>query len=134
MALPGVALAGASYALMAKCNTQLARDLGETSRAVMVCACVTVVASLPLCATLYFWLHVKPVFLLSDWPKFVFAGLQNAFYIGSMSVLPSLQGYTVCFMAVQGGSLCASTLMDAMGIAGKEVPLTMLSRWLTFGA
>jgi len=120
------AVGGIGYSLQAKCNSRLGKDLGDPVRATVVSSSVNFVASVPIvwfcCARLHIW----PVFIASDWPRFIFAAFQSAFYITTMSVVPARMGYTTAFMCIQCGSLSASTTADALGVIGEIRPL---NRW-----
>jgi len=112
------ALVGVGYTLQAKCNGRLAKDLGSPACATAVSAMVNLVASVPILWFLCNCLGKWPVFLAGDWPQFVFAALQSAFYIGTISVVPERIGYTSSFMAIQCGSLVVSSIVDSMGVLG----------------
>jgi hypothetical protein len=66
-----------------------------------------------------------PAFTLQDWPRFVFAAFQSAFYIGSLSCVPRFTGYTTAFMAVHCGSLVTSSICDATGTLGRRIPFSV---------
>jgi len=120
--LLGCVATGSGYALQAMCNGGLAEDLGHPARATVVCTVTNVLSNLPLLAAVYWGLHVMPVVSLSDWPRFLFAGVQNAFFIGSLSVLPRHLGYTLTYMCIQTSNLAASAVSDAYGLSGHLVP------------
>lgn len=115
------AIVGVGYTLQAKCNGRLAKDLGSPARATGVSALVNLVASIPILLLLSNYLGIWPVFLVGDWIQFVFAALQSAFYIGTISVVPDRMGYTFAFMAIQCGSLVVSSIVDAVGVLGVSV-------------
>jgi uncharacterized membrane protein YdcZ (DUF606 family) len=117
------AVAGASFAVQAKINSQLTKDLGHVARTVVVSNSIMVAVVIPVCLMLWLVGGVTPAFSAADWPRLVYAGLQSAFYTGSMSLLPEQLGYTVCFMMVHLGVLLCTTLLDANGVTGKQVPI-----------
>lgn len=116
------ALSGIGYTLQSKCNNVLSKDVGSAAGATAVSAAVNALASVPICWYLCACLEKWPTFLLQDWPRFVFAAFQSAFYIGSLSLVPRFIGYTTSFMAVHCGSLVTSTMFDAAGTLGKRIP------------
>lgn len=120
--LCGSFASGVGYAVQAKCNARLARDVGNTPRAVVISALVNIVAGLPLDLFLLFGKGVRPVADWRDWPLWVFAGAQSAFYIGSLAQLPRELGYTTSYLTLLLGKLISSSFVDALGLAGKVVP------------
>jgi transporter family-2 protein len=120
------AAAGACYALQAKCNVQLGKDLGSPIRATVFSAAVNMTASLPIMFTLCYFYNTWPVFRSADWLRFVFAGLQSCFYVLSLTVVPGILGYTPFFLTVQVGSLLISAILDSAGIIGKSFPFTYM--------
>ncbi len=55
---------------------------------------------------------------MADLPRFAFAAFQSAFYIYTMSILPSKVGYTACVLAIHAGMVCVSAGVDAAGFIG----------------
>jgi len=117
------AVVGIGYTLQAKCNSRLGKDLGDPVRATVVSSAVNCAASVPIVCFLCARLDIWPVFIAGDWPRFVFAAFQSAFYITTMTVLPARIGYTAAFMCIQCGSLCTSTVVDALGVIGEKNPV-----------
>mmetsp|Transcript_84197 Transcript_84197/g.132983 ORF Transcript_84197/g.132983 Transcript_84197/m.132983 type:complete len:371 (-) Transcript_84197:290-1402(-) len=119
------ALAGIGYTLQSKCNTVLAKDVGSAAGATAVSAVVKLLVSVPIIWYLCVCLDTWPTFLLQDWPRFVYAGFQSAFYIGSLAVLPRFIGYTTTFVAIHCGSFVTSILCDATETLGKRIPFSI---------
>jgi len=117
---------GVGYGLQAKCNARLARDLGSTSRATAFSAAVSTLCSLPFAALVCFGFGVAPVLRGADWPLWAFAGLQSAFYVGSLAQLPKVLGYTAAYVVLLAGKLVSSSVADAAGLAGQRVPFSTL--------
>jgi len=117
-----VFVSGVGFAVQAKCNARLARDVGSTARSTAISAVVAVTAGLPVDATLAWGVGVAPRFSLQDWPLWLFVGLQSAFYIGSLSRLPAHLGYTTSYLALLLGKLSSSSVTDALGVTGTRVP------------
>lgn len=113
------AAVGIGYSCQAKCNTVLAKGLGSPARATLVSALVNLGASIPIICILCVGFGRSPVFLVEDWWRLVAAALQSAFYIYTMSTLPSKVGYTACFLAIHAGMLCVSAAVDNAGLAGQ---------------
>jgi uncharacterized membrane protein YdcZ (DUF606 family) len=112
---------GVGYALQAKCNGRLARDLGSTARATCFSAAVSILANIPVLLILRFKLGVPLYFSTDDWALWLSVGMQSAFYIGSLAVLPSLLGYTASYLLLLLGKLASSSLADATGLSGKTI-------------
>lgn len=117
---------GIGYGLQAKCNARLSRDLGSVSRATAFSAAVNTFCCLPFAAIIYFGLGVAPTLHTADWPLWMFAGLQSAFYVGSLAQLPKVLGYTAAYVVLLAGKLVSSSVADAMGLAGQRVPFSIL--------
>ncbi|CAJ1372683.1 unnamed protein product [Effrenium voratum] len=117
---------GCGYALLAKCNNQLSKDLGTSMRASAFSAAVTVACRIPL----MIWIHssrgLLPTFHSDDWYWFLGSALQNAFYILSTAKLPGLLGYSVNNVVMLVGKLCCSALVDALGWSGHKVPVDLV--------
>jgi len=121
---------GFGYALMAKCNSQLALELGSASRATVVCAVVVVICRIPLMWWIYVGKGIHPELFASDWPWWLLASAQSALYNGSLAVLPGLLGYTVNYFVMLVGKLAFGAVIDAAGWTGHVVKLD-LSRILS---
>jgi uncharacterized membrane protein YdcZ (DUF606 family) len=120
----GVFLAGRGFAFQAKCNRRLSCDLGSPYRATAFSAIVATACNLPICAGIHSDLGVDLGFDMVDWALWAFVGLQSAFYIGSLAVLPDTLGYTASYLALLAGKLVSSSLVDAVGLTGHVVPFT----------
>lgn len=121
----GTFLSGVGYALQAKCNGALAQDIGGPARAAMVSAAVNFTAGVPIAFYIAYGRGVPLTLDASLWPLWPLAGLQSAFYIGSMAVLPKLLGFTTCYLAVLSSKLVSSSLADELALSGTQVPVTM---------
>jgi len=124
--LAGTFFSGVGYAVQAKCNGRLARDLGSTARATAVSAMVYVIFGSPATMWLALHDHVKLVFHAPDWPLWLFCSFQSAFYIGSLAKLPKSLGYTTSYLTLLVGKLVSSSVVDAVGLTGKRVPFDAL--------
>ncbi|CAE8621045.1 unnamed protein product [Polarella glacialis] len=111
--LVGVFVSGLGYAMQAKCNSQLSADIGGPARACIICAAVTILGGFPIQSYIFFGMGVPFEFTLEDWPLWTLAGLQSAFYTGSLAVLPSKLGYTATYLAIMFGKLASSSILDA---------------------
>eukprot|EP00928_Gymnodinium_smaydae_P012952 TRINITY_DN1472_c0_g1_i2.p1 TRINITY_DN1472_c0_g1~~TRINITY_DN1472_c0_g1_i2.p1 ORF type:complete len:349 (-),score=45.28 TRINITY_DN1472_c0_g1_i2:31-1077(-) len=115
---------GVGYALMAKSNSQLAKDLGSSSRATLVCGIVAVLSRAPLMAWIYFGRGIAPTLSFADeWQYWLAAAAQSAFYNGSLAILPGLLGYTTNCVVMLFGKLVFSSIIDAYGLTGERVPM-----------
>lgn len=123
LALVGVS--GVGYALQAKCNNALAQDLGTAARATAVSACVNIIFSIPIDIYIYFGLQIPVALDTKYWYLWLVAGFQSAFYIGSMAYLPSVLGYTGCYVITLGAKLITSLMVDAYGLTGDVLPVTV---------
>eukprot|EP00928_Gymnodinium_smaydae_P002963 TRINITY_DN11081_c0_g1_i2.p1 TRINITY_DN11081_c0_g1~~TRINITY_DN11081_c0_g1_i2.p1 ORF type:complete len:374 (+),score=79.32 TRINITY_DN11081_c0_g1_i2:905-2026(+) len=118
--LLAVACSGVGYALQAKCNARLARDLGSTARSTAFSATVTVLTMLPIMCYMVVGRGIRPVFNVKEtWYLWCFSGFQSAFYIGSLASLPKVLGYTTSYLTLLVGKLVASSIIDNYGWAGK---------------
>lgn len=112
---------GVGYALQAKCNGLLAQDFGSTARATCFSSAVSILANIPVLLIFRFKLGVPLYFSTDDWVVWLSVGIQSAFYIGSLAVLPSLLGYTGSYLLLLLGKLASSSLADATGLSGKII-------------
>jgi uncharacterized membrane protein YdcZ (DUF606 family) len=115
---------GVCMALQAKLNALLVQDVGSVARSTVICALVFCVCSSPAQLYIRFGLGVAPAVHLQDLPFWLCGGLQSAFYIGSLSMIPKSLGYTGSYLALLLGKLGTSCLVDAVGLTGKTVPFT----------
>mmetsp|Transcript_76193 Transcript_76193/g.176768 ORF Transcript_76193/g.176768 Transcript_76193/m.176768 type:complete len:366 (-) Transcript_76193:91-1188(-) len=120
--LLGVFASGVGYALQAKSNSRLAKDVGSTARSTAISSAVTLVACLPLDIVLSALYGVTPVVSLKDRWLWLFVGAQSAFYIASLSRLPGYLGYTTSYLMLLLGKLASSSVADAVGLTGTKVP------------
>jgi len=118
-------LVGTSYSLQAKCNNRLAQDVGHPARATIVSSAVHVAASVPVIGFLG-KLGQLPVFIVGDWPRFVFAAFQSTFFVTTMMTVPRRLGYTASTLCVKCGALLLSGVLDALGALGEKIPF---NRW-----
>jgi len=118
-------LCGIGYALMAKCNSQLAQELGSASRATVVCALVVVICRIPLMIWIFFGKGIEPELFISDWKWWLCASAQSALYNGSLAILPGLLGYTVNYVVMLVGKLGGSAIIDAAGLSGHLVKMDL---------
>eukprot|EP00928_Gymnodinium_smaydae_P012954 TRINITY_DN1472_c0_g2_i1.p1 TRINITY_DN1472_c0_g2~~TRINITY_DN1472_c0_g2_i1.p1 ORF type:complete len:350 (-),score=36.73 TRINITY_DN1472_c0_g2_i1:30-1079(-) len=117
---------GVCYTFMAKSNSQLAKDLGSSSRATLVCGIVAVLSRAPLMAWIYFGRGIAPTLSFAgDWQYFLAAATQSAFYNASLAILPSLLGYTTNYVVMLVGKLVFSSIIDAFGFTDKTVPMDL---------
>eukprot|EP00421_Protoceratium_reticulatum_P064414 CAMPEP_0168420160 /NCGR_PEP_ID=MMETSP0228-20121227/32632_1 /TAXON_ID=133427 /ORGANISM="Protoceratium reticulatum, Strain CCCM 535 (=CCMP 1889)" /LENGTH=299 /DNA_ID=CAMNT_0008434047 /DNA_START=101 /DNA_END=1000 /DNA_ORIENTATION=- len=138
--LAGVFVSGVGYAMQAKCNARLARDVGSAARSTAISSAITLLVGLPLDVFINCGLGVEPVFAWADWPLWAFCGFQSAFYIFSLSRLPRYLGYTTSYLALLVGKLASSTAADELGLSGHVVhfswrrgaalALVLLGTWL----
>uniref|UniRef100_A0A7S4QIL1 EamA domain-containing protein n=1 Tax=Alexandrium monilatum TaxID=311494 RepID=A0A7S4QIL1_9DINO len=120
--LIGVFGSGVGYALQAKCNSRLARDVGSTARSTFISSMVCLVAGVPLDFVFGAGYRIGLVMHLHDWALWLYTGFQSAFYIASLSRLPGWMGYTTSYLVLLVGKLTSSSVVDAMGLSGKVVP------------
>jgi len=118
-------LIGTSYSLQAKCNNRLAQDVGHPARATIVSSAVHVAASVPVIGFLG-KLGQLPVFIVGDWPRFVFAAFQSTFFVTTMMTVAQRLGYTASTLCVKCGALLLSGVLDALGALGEKIPF---NRW-----
>ncbi|CAE8635985.1 unnamed protein product [Polarella glacialis] len=123
--LVGVFVSGLGYAMQAKCNSQLSANIGGPARACIICAAVTLIGGIPIQAYISFGIGVRFDFALEDWPLWTLAGLQSAFYTGSLAVLPAKLGYTATYLAIMFGKLASSSILDAGGMISYAQPFTV---------
>lgn len=121
----GCLIAGALFAVQAKMNKRLARDLGSAARSVALCNITGFLASVPI--IVYFRLGLQVFFLFDirkQWWIWLLCGLQSAFYTYSLSKLPLLLGYSVLFVLVLTGKLVSSALADTLGLFKAPISLS----------
>ncbi|CAE8733486.1 unnamed protein product [Polarella glacialis] len=123
--LVGVLVSGMGYAMQAKCNNQLSANIGGPARACIICAAVTLIGGIPIQAYIFLDLGVPFKLTLEDWPLWTLAGLQSAFYAGSLAVLPTKLGYTATYLAIMFGKLASSSILDAGGMIAPAQPFTV---------
>lgn len=120
-----VALTGIGYAVQSKCNNALSQVLGSTARATIVSACVNLLCAVPIDLYIGFGLNIAPSFDTRLWYLWVVAGLQSAFYIGSMAYLTGVLGFTSCYVITLVAKLSSSLAVDAKGLSGEVVPVSV---------
>jgi len=120
-------LLGVGYTFQAKCNGMLGQELGSSTRAVVVCNLVNSAVMVPVCVILWATGNVAPAYdFKEDWLIWIGMGIQNAFYVGTLSVIPGILGYVTTNLALLAGKMASSSLVDALGLAGKVVPFTLI--------
>lgn len=119
-----VALGGIGFALQSKCNNALAEALGSAARASLVSACVHVLTSVPIALYIFFSWNVSFSCNARYWYLWLLAGFQSAFYIGSMAHLPSVLGFTRCYIVTLVAQMVTSLMVDAHGLIGKAIPVS----------
>uniref|UniRef100_A0A7S4QIM4 EamA domain-containing protein n=1 Tax=Alexandrium monilatum TaxID=311494 RepID=A0A7S4QIM4_9DINO len=120
--LIGVFGSGVGYAMQAKCNLRLARDVGSTARSTFISSMVCLVAGVPLDFVFGAGYRIGLVMHLHDWALWLYIGFQSAFYFASLSRLQAWMGYTTSYLVLLVGKLTSSSVVDAMGLSGKVVP------------
>eukprot|EP00449_Zooxanthella_nutricula_P056169 CAMPEP_0198553096 /NCGR_PEP_ID=MMETSP1462-20131121/79849_1 /TAXON_ID=1333877 /ORGANISM="Brandtodinium nutriculum, Strain RCC3387" /LENGTH=319 /DNA_ID=CAMNT_0044283773 /DNA_START=1 /DNA_END=956 /DNA_ORIENTATION=- len=111
-------ISGVGYVVMAKGNAVLAEDLGSMSRAMMASCVPFSIVAVPVSAILV--ANGFPHYSDGDWKFWVFIGAQNAFYTGSLAIIPTRLGYTATFLVLLAGKLTTSSYTDHIGFGGKN--------------
>jgi uncharacterized membrane protein YdcZ (DUF606 family) len=120
-----VAISGIGFAMQSKCNNALADDLGSAARATVVSACVNILFSIPIDIYLLCGRQIPVSIDGSYWYFWLVAGFQSAFYIGSMAYLPKVLGFTSCYVITLAAKLVTSLLVDAYGLTGDTVSISL---------
>jgi len=117
-------LSGCLFAVQAKMNKRLARDLGSTARAAACCNFSVLVWATPVWLILRFGMGIPFYFRVDDWWIWMLCGLQSAFYTHSLAELPKLIGYSVVFILVLAGKLVTAAFTDVIGAFSPPMPLS----------
>lgn len=122
----GVLIVGVLFAVQAKMNVRLARDLGSSFRSATWCNASASVVGLLLVLCVRFGFCVQYRFQMCQWWIWLLVGLQSAFYTLALTLLPKILGYSSMFVLVLAGKLTSSAMADTLGAFQPAVPLSVL--------